>query len=303
MGRSAPPVGTGPGISYSDIENEFANAPGDAKMRISVHTGRVTTKTHGIIARTRRWLFGATKEDRANNRKIMGEVLAGLKERYGEKIGVAAFLRAVPSATFKADGTLDRIPDEKPLEAREFQEAQWFGAMAKTQATTGAKNLVSGLTDTSKGVDGLAKGLVSLASVSGTARQQAVKDGSWIARQGPIERARSAPPNQRQQLWNQLETTTQTRYDNAVKLLKAAKAAQPSAPDVDLFGAAADLLRELGRNAQMSAPDVEKLISDIGAGRVQPSEDEADEIASLQNQLQHQLQNQPQNQQNAPQSV
>jgi hypothetical protein len=110
-------------ITLGQFKEVTQQADDDAKIRLGSTDRQPKTASHGFLGRAVRWLFGATKQDRADNQKIMGDLVAGLKQKYGSKIGVKAFLRAVPDARIRDDGVLE-AKTTKPLTARQVHRAQ-----------------------------------------------------------------------------------------------------------------------------------------------------------------------------------
>ena len=118
-------------INFSEIKRAATQAAGDAKLRLSVTDGSVKTSKHGFMSRAVRAFFGPTKKDLADNNRLMGSLLASLKEKYGEEIGVRAFLAARPEARFDGQGI--EAKTGKGLTARQVKVAIAYAEAAQSE--------------------------------------------------------------------------------------------------------------------------------------------------------------------------
>src|SRR5690606_26219272 len=107
-------------IGLDQFRHSVRGAGDDAKVRLG-SGGELKTAKRSFLGRAVRWMFGATKQDRADNNKILGDLLSGLKAKYGDEVGTRAFLKAVPGVQLRDDGIYAR--SAKPLTARQVRTA------------------------------------------------------------------------------------------------------------------------------------------------------------------------------------
>ena len=246
------------------------NVKGDAELRIARRDGAITARSHGWFSRLIR-RFGPTKQDRIDNRQIMGHLLADLQRQYGKVGGAAAFLEAVPKAILTSDLDIAQVPDAKPLRAQQVRLAQFKGSDLKTAAVKDAKAVATELGKDPVQTQGLATSFVRLATFTGTQREGAVRDGVWeFEDRKQIETMRSAKdPKDRETARVAVQKRSQLRYDNAVKLLQASKLAR--VPDRDLVGAAEQLVLQTGLQTGKHEYQLKEMIKNFKADS--PSDD------------------------------
>jgi hypothetical protein len=77
-------------ITAGQFDQATWNVHDKAELRLGSDR-QLKTGPRSIFGRAVRWLFGATKQDRADNQKIMANFLANLKEKYGPELGRSPF--------------------------------------------------------------------------------------------------------------------------------------------------------------------------------------------------------------------
>jgi hypothetical protein len=98
-------------IGLHTFKQTVGGVDDDAKVRLGSTDRQPKTAQRGFLGRAVRWLFGATKQDRADNKKIMGDLLKGLQAKYGTEVGARAFLAARHEAyVSKGDMAADGAP-------------------------------------------------------------------------------------------------------------------------------------------------------------------------------------------------
>jgi hypothetical protein len=71
-----------------DTFNQLVHgADDDAKVRLGATDHQPKTAKHGLFGRAVRWLFGATKQDRKNNQKIMGDLSRACRPSMARRLG------------------------------------------------------------------------------------------------------------------------------------------------------------------------------------------------------------------------
>jgi hypothetical protein len=254
-------------IGAGQFERATWNVKDTAELRLGSDR-ELKSAPRNIFGRAVRWLFGATKQDRADNKQIMGNLLANLKQKYGPELGLRAFLTGVgDNARVTQDGAVEVRPD-KPLTARQVRKAERTAVESKMSATKDAKRVMTHL-GKQDGLqpDGLAKDFVSLARFSGTAKEAVIRDGLWEAKDPKlVETARydsgkSKP--EREQAHGILKRDSKTRFDNALKLLAASKLAGDPPAGHDLVGTAAQLVRQTGKDTGRQDHEIEQMIRSV----------------------------------------
>jgi hypothetical protein len=97
-------------IGLDTFKQTVGGVNDDAKVRLGSTDRQPKTAQRGFLGRAVRWLFGATKQDRADNKKIMGDLLKGLQGKYGTEVGARAFLAARPEAYVDKGGDIMGTP-------------------------------------------------------------------------------------------------------------------------------------------------------------------------------------------------
>ena len=118
-------------IGLDRFEQTVDGAADDARLRLG-ERGELTTARHSFGGRVVRWLARRpTRQDRVDNQRLMGDLLRGLQQKYGD-IGTEAFLRAVPEGIDAAAG--------KPLTARQVRNALTHAeTTSRNQLTSAAR--------------------------------------------------------------------------------------------------------------------------------------------------------------------
>jgi hypothetical protein len=116
-------------LSLSRFQQTATSAADSAKLRLD-STGEMTTAKRSWVGRLVRFIGGPTKQDKAANKQMMSGLLNALKTRYGDEIGVKAFLAARPGAQQSDSGSV-RANVAKPLTSRQVQDAISY-AQSKT---------------------------------------------------------------------------------------------------------------------------------------------------------------------------
>ena len=120
-----------PPFTFSDIQQAATQATGDATLRLSVTDGSVKTAKHGFKGRLVRFFHGPTKKDLADNNRLMGRLLGGLKRKYGDDIGTRAFLAARPEARTAGDDIFAQTG--RGLTARQVKTAIAYAEAAQSE--------------------------------------------------------------------------------------------------------------------------------------------------------------------------
>ena len=119
------------GIGFGDIKRAATQATdGDKKLRLGRSDGQVKTAKHGFGSRLVRWFAGATKRDREDNKQLLGNLLSGLKQKYGDTIGTQAFLAARPLAYVDQESGDIMGATARSLSAQQVKDAIAFAEAA-----------------------------------------------------------------------------------------------------------------------------------------------------------------------------
>jgi hypothetical protein len=213
-----------------------------------------------LFGRAVRWLFGATKQDNADNKKIMANLLHGLKQRYGAEIGVRALIAMVPDARVRGGQVYART--DKPLTARQVNRH------TVRAASVHARHLVDALgQDDSKS----AGELLNLSRVSGTHRHTAIRSAVFY----------DTPSSELYQ-----------RYRASVRLLTAARLAEAQARQsqkghqtFNLVETAETLVRHLGAAADISVKTTDWYIDQSKSSAIEPLGNRPDATAQVPKEL------------------
>jgi hypothetical protein len=99
---------------------DIARFGDDAKFRLE--GGKLTTAERGLGGRIARFFTGVTKQDRADNAQIKGQLFKALKDQYGADIATQAFRTALGTGVKVKDGGL-LVATNHRLTAREVRAA------------------------------------------------------------------------------------------------------------------------------------------------------------------------------------
>lgn len=108
-------------LSISRFQQTATQAADGAKLRLD-SSGEMSTAKRSWIGRLVRFIGGPTQQDRADTKQLMSGLLSQLKARYGDAVGIKAFLAARPGAQL-TDGGGVRADVAKPLTARQVRDA------------------------------------------------------------------------------------------------------------------------------------------------------------------------------------
>src|SRR5262245_57229919 len=110
-------------INLQTFKQTIAGAGDDAKLRLGQNDDLKTAK-HGLGSRFVRWMFGPTKQDRADNQHIISEFLKDVGGKYGKANAERALEMARPGMQRRGDRLYANVM--KPLTARQARDAMAF---------------------------------------------------------------------------------------------------------------------------------------------------------------------------------
>jgi hypothetical protein len=190
------------------------------------------------------------------------------------------------SARVSQDGKDVEVRADKPLTARQVRKAESTAHAGKMSATKDAKGVMTHL-GKQDGLqpDGLAKGFVSLAQFSGTAKEAVIRDGLWEAKDPKLgetaryDSGKSQP--ERERAHGILKRDSKTRFDNALKLLAASKLVGNPPAGRDLVGTIEQLVRQTGKDTGRQDHVIEQMIRNVGTDN--PPRDIRELAAAIEN--------------------
>jgi hypothetical protein len=112
-------------ISDASFNRAIQRADANADLRISKHTGDVTSARHGFFSRLVRFFKGPTKQDVEDNKRIVRDFVANLTRQYGPDLAKQALLRAR-----RGD-----VQSGKPLSVPQVLAARKFAQGKETQVS------------------------------------------------------------------------------------------------------------------------------------------------------------------------
>ncbi|HMR32927.1 MAG TPA: hypothetical protein PKA13_16525 [Geminicoccaceae bacterium] len=110
-------------INLQTFKQAISGAGDDAALRLGQNDDLKTAK-HGLGSRLVRFMFGPTKQDRADNKHIVSQFLKEVGGKYGMENARQALQMARPGMQRRADGLYDNVM--KPLTARQARDAIAF---------------------------------------------------------------------------------------------------------------------------------------------------------------------------------